>query len=76
MYKIKHYLRQENKANESKVLSYCKALRCEAKKNYKKLFYFMSNLQIYYHLKLDLQKVDQHAGKKWLIYGTIRRKDS
>ena len=30
----------------------------------------MSNLQIYYHFKLDFQKVDQHTGGKWLIHGT------
>ena len=26
-------------------------------------------------LKFDFQKVDQHAGGKWLIYDTKRRKD-
>ena len=36
----------------------------------------MSNLQTYYHFKLDFQKVDQHTGGKWLIHGTIRRKDN
>ena len=36
----------------------------------------MSNLQTYYHFKLDFQKVDQHTGIKWLIHGTKRRKDS
>ena len=30
----------------------------------------MSNLQTYYHFKLDFQKVDQHTGGKWLIHGT------
>ena len=30
----------------------------------------MSNLQTYYHFKLDLNKVDQHTG------GTKRRKDN
>ena len=34
----------------------------------------MSNLQTYYHFKLDLQKVDQHTGGKWLIHGTKRRR--
>ena len=32
----------------------------------------MSNLQTYYHLKLDFQ----HTGSKWLIHGTKRRKDN
>ena len=34
----------------------------------------MSNLQTYYHFKLDFQKVDQNTGGKWLIHGTKRRK--
>ena len=34
----------------------------------------MSNLQTYCHFKLDLQKVDQHTGGKWLIHGTKRHK--
>ena len=36
----------------------------------------MSNLQTYYHFKLDFQKVDRHTGGKWLIHGTKRRKDN
>ena len=36
----------------------------------------MSNLQTYYHFKLDFQKVDRHTGGKWLIHGTRRRKDN
>ena len=36
----------------------------------------MSNLQTYYHLKLNFKKVDQHTGGKWLIRGTKRRKDN
>ena len=36
----------------------------------------MSNLQTYYHFKLNFQKVDQHTGGKWLIHGTKRRKDN
>ena len=39
-------------------------------KTMKKLFFISSNLQTYYHLKLDFQKVDQHKGGKWLIHGT------
>ena len=27
----------------------------------------MSNLQTYYHFKLDFQKVDKHTAGKWLI---------
>ena len=40
------------------------------------MFSPMSNLQTYYHFKLDFQKVDQHTGGKWLIHGTKRRKDN
>ena len=65
----------ENKVKEEKV-SYCKALRCETIKNTTKLCSFMSNLQTYYHFKLDFQKEDQHTGRKWLIQGTKRRKDN
>ena len=36
----------------------------------------MSNLQTYYHLKLDYQKVDKHTGGKWFIHGTKRHKDN
>ena len=36
------------------------------------LFSLMSNLQTYYHFKLDFQKVDQHREGKWLIHGTKR----
>ena len=36
----------------------------------------MSNLQTYYHFKLDLKKVDQHPAGRWLIHGTKRHKDN
>ena len=36
----------------------------------------MSNLQPNCCLKIDFQKVDQHAGGKWLIQDTKRRKDN
>ena len=36
----------------------------------------MSNLQNYYHFKLDFQKVEQHTGGKLLIHGTKRHKDT
>ena len=75
MYKIKHYLRHENKVNENKVLSYCKAM-WNNQKQQKMLFSFMANLQTYYHFNLDFQKVDQHTGGKWLIHGTKRHKDN
>ena len=42
----------------------------------KNLLSMMSNLQTYYHFKLDFQKVDQHTGGKWLIHDTKHRKDN
>ena len=44
--------------------------------NNKNLFSLMSNLQTYYHFKLDFQIADQYTGGKWLIHGTKRRKDN
>ena len=36
----------------------------------------MSNLEPNGCLKIDFQKLDQHAGGKWLIHDTKRRKDN
>ena len=36
----------------------------------------MSNLQPNWCLKVDFQKVDPHAGSKWLIHDTKRHKDN
>ena len=36
----------------------------------------MSNLQPNQFYKIDFQKMDQHAGGKWLIHDTKRRKDN
>ena len=36
----------------------------------------MSTLQPNWCLKIDFQKVVQHAGGKWLIHDTKRRKDN
>ena len=41
-----------------------------------KLLSLMSNLQTFYHFKLDFQKMDQHRGGKWLIHGTKRHNDN
>ena len=57
--------------NENKVL-YCKALRCETIKSNKKVVFLY--VKIYYHFKLDFQKMDHHTGGKLLIYGTKRHK--
>ena len=45
-------------------------------KTRKKILFIMSNLQPNCCLKFDFQKVDQHAGGKWLIHYTKRRKDN
>ena len=34
----------------------------------------MSTLKTHYHFKLDLKKVEQHAGDNWLIHGTKHHK--
>ena len=72
MWKIKQYSRHENKVNEYQVL-YCNV---KQSKTVIKAFPFMSNLQIYYHLKLTVQKVDQHTGGKCLVHGTKRCNDN
>ena len=36
----------------------------------------MSNLQPNCCLEIDFRKVDQHAGGKWLVHDTKRRKDN
>ena len=40
------------------------------------MFSVLSNLQTYYHFQLDLQKVDQHTGGKWLMHRTKRHKEN
>ena len=44
-------------------------------KTTQRLFAFMSNLQTYYHFKLDFQKADQHTVGKWLIHDTKLHKN-
>ena len=42
-----------------------------------KIYYLVfETLQPNWCLKFDFQKVDQHAGGKWLIHNTKRRKDN
>ena len=42
----------------------------------KNILSIMSNPQPNRCLKFDFQKVDQHAGGKWLIHDTKRHKDN
>ena len=46
------------------------------KKQQKIVFFLMTNLQTYYHFRLNFQKVDQHTGGKWLNHVTKRHKDN
>ena len=39
------------------------------------IHYVKSTAQLFF-LKFDFQKLDQHAGSKWLIHDTKRRKDN
>ena len=48
---------------------------CQNTKKYD-LLSIMSNLQPNCCLKLEFQKVNQHAGGKWLIHDTKCRKDN
>ena len=48
---------------------------CQNTKN-EGILSIMSNLQPNCCLQIDLQKVDQHAGGKWLIHDTKHRKDN
>ena len=72
------YLTHENKANENKVLSHCEAFRYKWNiiKTIEDLFCFVSNLQTLNHFKLDLKKMDKHAGGKWFIHGTKHCNDN
>ena len=49
---------------------------CQDTKNSEYILSIMSNLQPNCCLKVDFQKVDRHAGGKWLIHVTKRRKDN
>ena len=49
---------------------------CENTKIKKDSLSIMSNLQPNCCLEFDFQKVDQHAGGKWLIHDTKRHKDN
>ena len=54
MYKIKHYLRHENKINENKALSYCEALRCEKKSWWKKWLRVWTSIECFGYEELVL----------------------
>ena len=49
---------------------------CQNTKKNEDILSIMSNLQPKCCLKIDFQKMDQHAGGKWLIHDTKRSKDN
>ena len=49
---------------------------CQNTKKNEDILSIMSNVQPNSCLKVDFQKVDQHAGGKWLIHDTKCRKDN
>ena len=49
---------------------------CQNIKNNEDILSSMSTLQPNWCLKIDFQKVDQHAGGKWLIHDAKRHKDN
>ena len=71
-----HYLRSKTKAETwYDVSRHIQLYMSKYKQNEDKLS-IMLNPQPNCCLKVDFQKVDQHAGGKWLIYDTKRRKDN
>ena len=49
---------------------------CQNTQKNEDILSIMSNLQPNCCLKFDFQKVDQHAGGKWLIHDTKHRRDN
>ena len=56
--------------NETYIIAYVKIQKNED------ILSSMSNPQPNWCLKIDFQKVDQHAGGKWLLHDTRRRTDN
>ena len=73
--KNKEYLRSKDKAKKiircikTYIIAYAKIQKNED------ILSSMAHLQPNWCLKTDFQKVDQHAGGRWLIHDTKRRKD-
>ena len=71
----KDYLRSKDKAKND--MMYQDVYKCICQNTKKEdILSIMSNLQPNCWLKIDFRKVDQHAGDKWLIHDTKRRKDN
>ena len=74
--KNKEYLRSKDQAkNYMMYQDIYNCIRQNTKQN-EDILSIMSNLQPNCCLKIDFQKVDQHAKGKWLIHDTKRRKDN
>ena len=73
--KNKEYLRSKRKAKNCMMYQDIYNCICQNKKN-EDILSIMSNLQPNCCLKIDFQKVDQHAGGKWLIHDTKHGKDN
>ena len=73
--KNNEYVRSKDKAKNDMMYQDIYSCICQNTKN-EDILSNMSNLQPNWCLKIDFQKVDQHAGGKWLIHDTKRRKDN
>ena len=73
--KTKEYIRSKDKAKNDMMYQDIYKCICQNKKS-EDILSSMSSLQPNWCLKIDFQKVDQHAGGKWLIHDTKRRKNN
>ena len=73
--KNKDYLRSKDKTKNDMMYQDIYNCICQNTKN-EDILSSMSNLQPNWCFRIDFQKVDQHAGGKWLIHDTKRRKDN
>ena len=73
--KNNEYLRSKDKTKNDMMYQDIYSCICQNTKN-EDILSSMSNLQPNWCLKIDFQKVDQHAGGDWLNHATKRRKDN
>ena len=73
--KNKEYSRSKDKAKNDMMYQNIYNCICQnTKKRRYAIKYVTPTAQLVF--KIDFQKVDQHAGGKWLIHNTKRRKDN
>ena len=75
-WKNKEYLRSKDKAKNYMMYQDTYNCICQNTNKNEDILSIMSNLQPNCCLKIDVQKVDQHAGGKWLISDSKPRKDN